>query len=139
MTHYLPPDENGNDVNRPTEGLTTPAQTASLARLPNQQPIPGYRLIQLIGKGGYGEVWKCEAPGGLLKAIKFVYGDLSGMGDKAATAEQDLQSLQRVKIIRHPFLLSVERVEIIQDQLAIVTQLADKHLLEVRNAHQKNA
>jgi len=138
MTHYLPPDANGNDIDRPTEGLTTPAQTASLARLPNQQPIPGYRLIQLIGKGGYGEVWKCEAPGGLLKAIKFVYGDLSGMGDKAATAEQELQSLQRVKIIRHPFLLSVERVEIIQDQLVVVTELADKNLLEVRNEYQKN-
>ena len=40
------------------------------------EPIPGYRLIERIGGGGFGEVWKAEAPGGLLKAIKFVYGDL---------------------------------------------------------------
>src|SRR5262249_32499610 len=38
------------------------------------QPIPGYRLTEKIGRGWAGEVWECEAPGGLRKAIKFVPG-----------------------------------------------------------------
>ena len=50
------------------------------------EPIPGYKLIERIGGGGFGEVWKCEAPGGLHKAIKFVFGDLSWSATKATTA-----------------------------------------------------
>ena len=40
----------------------------------NSEPLPGYRLLSPLGQGGCGEVWKCEAPGGFIKAIKFVSG-----------------------------------------------------------------
>ena len=46
-----------------------PAQISKTAEL-----IAGYSLQERIGSGGYGEVWRAEAPGGLLKAIKFIYG-----------------------------------------------------------------
>ena len=36
--------------------------------------IPGYTIRERIGAGGYGEVWKADAPGGLVKAVKFIYG-----------------------------------------------------------------
>jgi eukaryotic-like serine/threonine-protein kinase len=59
------------------------------------EPVPGYRLIERIGGGGFGEVWKCEAPGGLHKAIKFVFGDLKSAGDNGHRAEQELKALSR--------------------------------------------
>src|SRR5947209_274218 len=49
---------------------------------PHAEPITGYRLIERLGGGGFGEVWKCEAPGGLFKAIKFVYGDMESADDE---------------------------------------------------------
>jgi serine/threonine protein kinase len=100
------------------------------ARLESQaEPIPGYRLIERLGGGGFGEVWKAEAPGGLLKAIKFVYGDLATVNDgEAARAEQELKALSRVKSVRHPFILSLERFDIIDGQLIIVSELADRSL-----------
>jgi len=96
----------------------------------NAEPIPGYRLIERLGRGGYGEVWKAEAPGGMHKAIKFVFGDMDSVGDDGKGAEQEFRSLNRVKTIRHPFILSLERIEVIDGQLLIVMELADRNLFD---------
>src|SRR5262249_7979447 len=85
----------------------------SLLREPNAEPIPGYRLIEPLGSGGFGEVWKCEGPGGLLKAIKFVYGSLKALDDEGVRADQEFKSLSRVKEVRHPFVLSTERIDVL--------------------------
>ena len=93
---------------------------------PNYEPLPGYRVLEKIGSGGFGEVWKCIAPGGLLKAIKFVSGKLGVKSD--IRAEQEWRAVDRIKIIRHPFILTMERIDIIENCLAIVMELADKNL-----------
>src|SRR5436189_24254 len=100
------------------------------------EPIPGYRLLEPLGRGAFGEVWKCEAPGGLYKAIKFVYGNLKGRGQDSAQAEQELRAIQRIKSIRHPFLLAMDRVESVDGELIIVTELADKSLHELLEERQ---
>src|SRR5207253_6735123 len=92
------------------------------------EPIPGYKIIERLGGGGFGEVWKCVAPGGLLKAIKFVYGDLQTASPDGQRAEQELKALSRVKTVRHPYILSLERYDIINGQLLIVMELADRNL-----------
>ena len=96
-----------------------------LQAITSTEPIPGYRIRERIGAGGYGEVWTADAPGGLVKAIKFVYGFLNE--DRAS---RELKALNRIKSVRHPFLLSLERIEVVDGQLLIVTELAEASLKE---------
>lgn len=91
----------------------------------NSEPIAGYLLSERIGIGGYGEVWKVRAPGGLTKAIKFVYGRLDD--DRGS---RELKALGRIKEVRHPFLLSLERFDVVDGRLYIVTELAEMSLME---------
>jgi len=96
-----------------------PSQAADARR----EILPGYVLIEQLGAGGYGTVWRAEAPGGLAKAIKIIHGQFD---EKRAADEW--KSLQHVKVIRHPFMLSLERIEVVDQQLIIVTELADGSL-----------
>lgn len=96
------------------------------------EPLPGYRLLEQVGIGGYGEVWRAEAPGGLVKAIKFVFGQ---QNEKRAISE--LHSLERIRGLRHPFLLSLERIEVVDGRLMIVTELADESVRDRFNDYRQ--
>src|SRR5262249_1266634 len=62
------------------------------------------------------------------KAIKFVYGDLHATNEDGQRAVQELKALSRVKTVRHPYILSLERYDVIDNQLIIVMELADRNL-----------
>lgn len=68
---------------------------------PQDQPIAGYELIDLLGEGAFGAVWKAEGPGGVLVALKII-SKLNGIH-----AIREWQSLQAVKNLKHSNLVNI--------------------------------
>ncbi|MCA9245830.1 MAG: protein kinase [Planctomycetales bacterium] len=68
------------------------------------EAVPGYRLIERLGSGGLGEVWKAQAAGGAHVALKIV----SGLRETSALKE--LRALELVKNIHHPNLVPIHGI-----------------------------
>jgi tetratricopeptide (TPR) repeat protein/serine/threonine protein kinase len=87
--------------------------------MPGTEAAPGYRLCKRLGSGAFGEVWEAEGPGGFHVALKIVR-----LGDRAAAAE--LRSLDILKNIRHPNLLTTFGAWESNSWLVIAMELADR-------------
>ena len=61
--------------------------------------------------------------------MKVIFGDLRSQdNDLVRYAEQELKALKRVKQVRHPYLLALDRYDIVDGKLMIVMELADCNL-----------
>jgi hypothetical protein len=85
--------------------------------------MSGYRWVRCLGHGGSGVVYEATAPGGFAKAIKIVPLDPNN-----PLSEREYQGLMLVRSIRHPFLLSIDRVDVDSDHMTIVMELVDHNL-----------
>jgi serine/threonine protein kinase len=114
-----------------------PAQSAPppLAPNPDGQVLPvtgGYKLLSRLGSGTFGEVWRAEAPGGVPVALKIIFRPL---GDE--DARRELESLELLKRLRHPFLVPIHQFFPLEDRLLIVMNLADGSLRDRHKACRK--
>lgn len=68
---------------------------------PGEVILPGYRLDKRLGSGGFGEVWRATAPGGMGVAIKI----LANLG--RAQGGREYRALQTIKNIRHAHIVPI--------------------------------
>lgn len=106
--------------------VQTEASGADLAELPpGCRPIPGMRILRKIGQGGTGIVVEVSAHGGVPKAAKYVRLDPAN-----PLSAHELESLQLVASIQHPFLLTIDRFSVDEDSIVIVMELAECNLAD---------
>src|SRR5689334_11326420 len=99
------------------------ANSGAFSLVPGAEILSGYRLIERLGKGGFGEVWKVDAPGGFRVAMKFV-----ALQEDAGAIET--RSIEVIKNIRHAHLLNQFGAWQLGDWLVIGMELADRSLMD---------
>jgi WD40 repeat protein len=87
------------------------------------EPVPGYRLVQQLGRGGFGAVWKAIGPGGFAVALKAV-----PLDERAGPVEQ--RALETIKEVRHPHLLATFGAWESNGTLYMALELAEGTLLD---------
>ena len=128
------------------EPMTNVADLAATAALPTPQPLrtatfpyhpgdiilPGYRLTKRLGSGGFGEVWRAEAPGGMGVAIKI----LANLGRREGGREY--RALQTIKNIRHAHIVPLFGVWLKANDGRVLSETelheAEKRILSVMPA-----
>src|SRR5436305_2356366 len=90
---------------------------------PGARPVADYELMQLLGRGGFGEVWKANGPGGFAVAMKFIR-----LEERCSQFE--VRSLEVMKDIRHPHLLGMFGAWQRDTWLIIAMELADRTLMD---------
>jgi serine/threonine protein kinase len=139
----VPPDRLTTPVPSPP---LTPAGRSSVTRtdareaippLPSQPPSSGsarrahdhagmgYTLVDRLGSGAFGEVWRALAPGEIPVAVKRLHRPVEDMVSK-----REEQSLEVMKALRHTYLLQTQAYWIQDERLHIAMELADGSLAD---------
>jgi serine/threonine protein kinase len=84
---------------------------------PGDTPVPGYRLVEQLGRGNFGAVWLASGPGGMEVALKII--NLSGR-----EGVKEFEALQRVKHIRHANLVPLFAAWLVAEEGQVLEDLS---------------
>jgi serine/threonine protein kinase len=114
----------GSNISLGIAPTATPGISFGMASAGSTLPIGGgYRLAERLGRGTFGEVWRAQAPGGVEVAIKLIFRPIDH-----EEAQRELDSLNLIKNLNHPFLIQTHAFWSLEDRLMIVMELADGSL-----------
>jgi serine/threonine protein kinase len=82
----------------------------------------GYRLIERIGKGTFGEVWKAMAPGEFPAAIKIIHRTVDS--DEAQRESRSLDVIRKLQRDHNDCMVQVTAAWHFEDRLIIAMELA---------------
>ena len=92
------------------------------------EPYPGYRLVRVIGRGGFAEVWEAETNEGGRLALKFI------PADNPSVASREIRAIQWLRQLDHLQLIRIEQVWCHLGFVVIAMELAEGSLLDLLNA-----
>jgi serine/threonine protein kinase, bacterial len=92
-------------------------------------PFPGYRLRQLISRGGFGEVWEAETDDGQTLALKFL------PVHNALATTKEIRAIQAIRQLSHPNLVRIDQVWTHLGYIIIAMEMAEGSLLDLLEAY----
>ncbi len=102
-------------------GNTSDRSESALVLRSGIEPIPGYKLEIVLGRGGFGEVWQACGPGKIHVALKFVRLD-------HPVAMSELRAIHSLRDLRHPHLVSLFGAWQKSGWLIIAMELAERSM-----------
>lgn len=80
-------------------------------RRKGDNPVPEHELVEKLGEGQFGEVWKARGPGGVLKALKFI---------PAGKLRREFKAIRYITRVRSPQLISVTDLWLYDSSMRLV-------------------
>lgn len=93
-------------------------------------PIPGLKLIQLRGRGGFAEVWEAEDKYGDRIAVKFM------TSANSASSVKEMRIIQAIQKLGHRHLLHIRDVWSVPGYIVVAMELADGSLFDMLDVYQ---
>jgi serine/threonine-protein kinase len=103
--------------------------SSASAPQPGMETMHGYRLNQLLGKGGSGEVWEADAADGTRAALKFI------PCDNDMAAEREFRSAEAVREMAHPNIINIKQVWKIPFFVVVAMEQAEGTLADLLSAY----